>query len=259
MAKLDLASLAAEIEELARGAGRIIAEIYATPFAVEAKADHSPVTLADRRAEEFILAGLGKLTPALPIIAEERVSAIGAPSSAGDLFWLVDPLDGTTEFVAKRDEFCVNIALVRDGAPILGVVHAPTNGVSYGGALAMGAWRRDAFGQSTPIAARTPKPQGLRVALSRSHREAASEAWLAAQKFAIAEMVLTGSALKFCRLAEGDFDLYPRFGPTNEWDTAAGHAVLAAAGGSVRTLDGGDLRYGKPGFKNPPFIARGRA
>jgi 3'(2'), 5'-bisphosphate nucleotidase len=266
MPELDFHFLALSAEALTRDAGALISAIYAKPFTVETKDDRSPVTEADRRAEEFIIAGLSRLTPDLAIIAEESMARekSNAPTGA---FWLVDPLDGTREFINHRPEFTVNIGLIIDRQPVLGAVHSPVSGVSYAGAAppsawrrapAPGAWRRDADGGITKIAARRPDPERLAVVLSRSHNDAATEAWLHLQAKKIAKRVNIGSSIKFCYIAEGDFDLYPRFGHTNEWDTAAGHAVLAAAGGSVRTLDGEELTYGKPDFANPPYIARGR-
>ena len=242
-------ALAAAISEIARAAGAEILAIRESGAAVREKADCSPVTDADEAANALIVARLGDLTPDIPIIAEESVAAGDIPA-IGPRFWLVDPLDGTREFIADRDEFTVNIALIEDGRPTLGVVGVPARGELYGGAMDLGAWS-----ENGPIAARpVPDKDPLAVA-SRSHGSDETEAWL--DKHGITRTIRAGSSVKFCRLAEGAADLYPRFGRTMEWDTAAGHAVLAAAGGSVRNLDGADLSYGKPGFENPHFIARG--
>lgn len=273
----------------AHEAGAAIMAIYATDFEVAAKADASPVTRADECAEAIIGAALRVLTPTLPVVAEEAASRGQGPSqaataAAGAGLWLVDPLDGTREFVARNGEFTVNIALVQAGAPVLGVVHAPALGVSWFGGQGLGAWRedraaaQDAAGpgewrtraaraaRSALAAARRPircRPwpdTGLALACSRSHGDdAALVQWLAVQvpPLQIASRVAAGSALKFGLLAEGQADVYPRFGRTMEWDTAAGHAVLRAAGGRLLTLDGTELRYGKAGFENPAFVAWG--
>jgi 3'(2'), 5'-bisphosphate nucleotidase len=265
MLDFDFHFLAHGAEELTRGAGKLISAIYSRPFNVETKDDRSPVTEADRQAEEFIIAGLSRLTPDLPIVAEESVAqaksvagAVAAITPRSGAFWLVDPLDGTREFINRRDEFTVNIGLIVDQRPVLGAVHSPVGGMSYVGATPLGAWRRNPDGEIVKIFAKRPDSENLAVLISRSHNDAATDAWLHPQTKNIAKLVPIGSSIKFCRIAEGDFDLYPRFGRTNEWDTAAGHAVLAAAGGSVRTLDGKNLTYGKPEFGNPPYIARGR-
>ena len=242
-------ALAEAISEIARAAGGEILAIRERGAAVREKADRSPVTDADEAANALIVARLGALTPDIPIIAEESVAAGDIPA-IGPRFWLVDPLDGTREFIADRDEFTVNIALIEDGRPTLGVVGVPALGEFYGGSADLGAWS-----DNGPIKARpVPDKDPLAVA-SRSHGSTETEAWL--DKHGITRTIRAGSSVKFCRLAEGVADLYPRFGRTMEWDTAAGHAVLAAAGGSVRNLDGTDLMYGKPGFENPHFIARG--
>jgi 3'(2'), 5'-bisphosphate nucleotidase len=255
----------ATVERLARQAGQVVMAIYATDFAVQGKADASPVTLADQQAEDVILAGLRALAPDVPIVAEEAVAAGDAPQLApGGRFWLVDPLDGTREFVARNGEFTVNIALIEDGRPLLGVVLAPAvgghAGCLYAGVVGQGAWVEDAAGRR-PIACRTPPAEGLTVLGSRSHGDdAAMQAfllrYLAGRR--VAKFSTAGSSLKLCLLAAGQADLYPRLGRTMEWDIAAGHAVLAAAGGSVcRADDGQPLVYGKPGFENPHFVAAG--
>ncbi|MDT7835850.1 3'(2'),5'-bisphosphate nucleotidase CysQ [Aquabacterium sp. OR-4] len=251
----------APLEALAREAGRVVMAIYATPFAVHGKADDSPVTLADQQAEAVIVQGLRALAPAIPIVAEEAVAAGDVPDLAagGGRFWLVDPLDGTREFVARNGEFTVNIALIEQGRPVLGVVLAPAldagRGRLWSGVQGQGAWVDDAQGRRA-IGCRGVPGAGLSVLGSRSHGDAAAlQAFLAGRP--VAEVVEAGSSLKLCLIAEGRADLYPRFGRTMEWDIAAGHAVLAAAGGRVCTLDGPALAYGKPGFENPHFVAQG--
>jgi 3'(2'), 5'-bisphosphate nucleotidase len=255
----DRDALLEAVLSLALRAGQAILTIYAGDFAVRAKADRSPVTDADEAAETIIVSGLAMLTPNWPVVAEERVARGEtwglAPALSGQPFWLVDPLDGTKEFVHRRDEFSVNIALIENAKPTLGVLHAPVTGVSYATAGADRVLRIDAQGNRQPITARFPG-DGLEVLTSRSHGSAADAAWLAG--VAVKRVTATGSALKFARIAEGLADAYPRFGPTSEWDTAAGQAILVAAGGSVRAPDGAALTYGKPDFRNSGFIARGR-
>jgi len=245
------------LEALARQAGNAILDIYASDFAVRRKADASPLTEADERAEAIILPGLRALAPAIPIIAEEEAAAGRLPDIGTGPFWLVDPLDGTKEFIKRNGEFTVNIALIAERRPIAGVVLAPAQGVSWSAAGGR-AERVDAQGVRTPIGGRAVPAHGARVVTSRSHNNPeALAAWMA--PYPGAELTFAGSSLKFCVLAEGTADFYPRFGPTCEWDTGAGHAVLLAAGGTVETFDGQPLTYGKPRFLNPDFIARARA
>lgn len=244
------------VEALARAAGEVILAVYATDFAVQGKADLSPVTLADERAEALIVPALRALRPHWPVVAEEAAARGDAPA-VGHTFWLVDPLDGTREFVARNGEFTVNIALVRGGRPLLGVVYLPLPGRLYAGVVGQGAWCEER-GSRRRIVARALPDSGAVVACSRSHGDSAAlQAWLQGRR--VAARVVAGSSLKFGLLAAGEADLYPRFGRTMEWDTAAGHAVLQAAGGSVCDLAGRPLRYGKPGFENPHFVARGAA
>ncbi|TXL65966.1 3'(2'),5'-bisphosphate nucleotidase CysQ [Zeimonas arvi] len=251
----DLPALLEETACLARAAGDLIMEIYAGDFAVRGKHDASPVTDADERAEAVILRGLRKLTPEVPLIAEEAASNGSIPETPGPWFWLIDPLDGTREFAARNGEFTVNIALVHEGVPLLGVVLAPATGTLFSGAAGCGS-RVDEGGSQRTICTRRPPAAGLTVVGSRSHAdESAMRRHL--NRLNVAGFRGVGSSLKFCLIARGEADLYPRFGRTMEWDTAAGQAVLAAAGGSVSRLDGSPLRYGKPGFENPDFIARG--
>jgi 3'(2'), 5'-bisphosphate nucleotidase len=250
---MDDHALLALAVRLAEQAGAAILAVRARGFAVEQKDDHSPVTEADRAAEAIIVAGLRAATQ-LPVIAEEEVAAgrITVPAPA---FWLVDPLDGTREFAGGKDEFVVNIGLVRDGRMALGVVAIPALEEMFTGIVGAGAWKRDRSGEAA-IHTRAPPEDGLTVVASRLHGDTARlEQFLAGRR--VARTLNYGSALKFCRLAEGVADLYPRFGRTMEWDTAAPQAVLQAAGGRVVTLDGAPLRYGKPGWENPHFLCWG--
>jgi 3'(2'), 5'-bisphosphate nucleotidase len=240
---------------LAEQAGAAILAVRARGFAVERKEDFSPVTEADRAAEAIIVAGLRAATPEIPVIAEEEVAG-GRITAAAPLCWLVDPLDGTREFAGGKDEFVVNIGLVRDGAMALGVVFIPALDELFTGIVDVGAWKRDKAGER-PIHTREAPAAGLTVVASRLHGDTGQlHQFLAGRR--VAETINFGSALKFCRLAEGVADLYPRFGRTMEWDTAAPQAVLEAAGGRVVTTDGVKLRYAKPGWENPHFICWGR-
>jgi 3'(2'),5'-bisphosphate nucleotidase len=251
-------TLLAEMRRLALAAGSRALEIYGRAFAVAAKADQTPVTEADRLGEEIIVAGLAAIAPAIPVIAEEA-AADGAIPTVGREFFLVDPLDGTKEFVTRTGEFTVNIALIRDGAPALGVVYAPAAGKLYWGAAGRGArLERVADGGAQTIRARKTPSRDLVAVASRSHRSPETDAFLATLD--IADFAAAGSSLKFCLIAEGLADVYPRLGRTMEWDTAAGQAVLEAAGGRVLVFGGeSPLRYGKAdrGFDNPHFIAWG--
>ena len=255
----DIETLAPALLTLARQAGAAIMDVYATAFATRSKADHSPVTDADEAAEAIIVAGLRVLAPGLPVVAEEMAARGDLPKIAGDSFWLVDPLDGTREFVSRNGEFTVNIALIRAGRPVLGVVLAPALGGMAWLGTPSGARRFAGPGDREGIAihARAMPAEGATVLVSRNHRDPETEGWLRTVK--VAAEVAAGSSLKFCRLAEGAADLYPRFASISEWDTAAGQAVLEAAGGAVLTWDGAPLAYGKPGFRNPGYLARGLA
>jgi len=252
-----------DLKPIMLAAGAEILRIYATDFTVRAKDDASPVTEADSAAEAIILKGLHDIAPGIPVIAEEEAAAGRFPSVAGT-FFLVDPLDGTKEFINKNGEFTVNIALIEDGVPVLGAVYAPALnriwwGSKHGGAF-LAEVTQDAVGEARPIHVRTPSGP-LTAIGSRSHGSDATQAYLAA--YNVAEFVAAGSSLKFCRLAEGHADIYPRMGRTMEWDTAAGDAVLRAAGGRVETLDGQLLVYGKRfdsgdgAYANPHFVAFG--
>lgn len=250
--------------DIAFEAGGEILKVYATDFAVAKKDNATPVTEADERAETVILARLAALAPDVPVIAEEAASA-GAIPDVGDRFFLVDPLDGTREFISRNGEFTVNIALIENGEPVAGVVYAPALGLI---AVADGPDRARAAGLGTGqlpadaswrrIHTREAPAGGAVAVASRSHRDADTDAFL--QRLGISETRSAGSSLKFCLVAQGEADVYPRFGRTMEWDTAAGHAVLRAAGGCVLTAEGAPLTYGKRarGYDNPAFIAWGR-
>ena len=248
--------------DLAREAGQAIMKIYASDFKVERKGDSSPVTLADETAEKLILAGLAASWPAIPVIAEESVSAGRIPDIAGHEFFLVDPLDGTREFIARNGEFTVNIARIVDCKPQQGVIFAPALGKYWWGDCAVAAGAATLPADQTlaavswhPCTVRKLPSDGAVVVASRSHRDAETNAYL--DTVAVKSIAGAGSSLKFCLVAAGEADLYPRFGRTMEWDTAAGHAILSAAGGKVVTTDGNPLAYGKAaaGFANPAFIA----
>jgi len=232
---------------LAEAAGGAIMAIYATDFTAKSKSDLTPVTEADEAAERIILDGLAKL--GVPVISEEA-AAKGRIPAVADHFFLVDPLDGTKEFISRNGEFTVNIAEIKQGVPVAGVVFAPARKRLFWGEQGRGAAEDD-----TPIHVRSPPPDGLTVAASRSHRDAATNEYLS--KIKVKSLCSAGSSLKFCLIAAGEADLYPRFGRTMEWDTAAGHAILLAAGGKVLTTEGNPLSYGKreQGYANPPFIA----
>ena len=240
---------------IVRAAGELVMAVYATDFDIRCKGDASPVTEADERAEALIQAALGRLAPAIPVVAEEEAAAGHVPA-IGACFWLVDPLDGTREFIGRNGEFTVNIALIEHGEPVLGVVLAPALGRLFAGLVGQGAFEVEPDGRRLPLRCRSVPPQGLTVVSSRSHGdEAAMKAFLSGRK--VAAIATAGSSLKLCLVAAGEADLYPRLGRTMEWDIAAGHAVLAAAGGGVADLAGRPLRYGKPGFENPHFVASG--
>ncbi|MGH8279089.1 MAG: 3'(2'),5'-bisphosphate nucleotidase CysQ [Gammaproteobacteria bacterium] len=240
--------------DIARTAGQRILEIYATDFSVHEKADHSPVTAADLAAQQIIVTGLKRLTPDLPVVSEESRQTPYNERRRWERYWLVDPLDGTKEFVSRNGDFTVNIALIERHAPVAGVVHIPVEGLSYCGVVGAGAERRQ--GSSPPEAIHVRRLGGgpVRVVASRSHRGELLDGYLA--KLGAHEIVSRGSALKFCLVAEGAADVYPRLGPTSEWDTGAGHAVLLAAGGHVINVDGTPLAYNaKESLLNPFFIA----
>ena len=250
---MDRQRLLDDIAEAAREAGEAILDIVRRGFEVEAKADASPVTEADRAAELIILAALARAAPGIPVIAEEEVAAGRIPAHGGT-FFLVDPLDGTKEFVRGGDDYTVNIALVEQEQPTVGVVFAPATGRLHGGVVGEGAWVDEGAGRHA-IRCRARQQHPVAVA-SKSHFTQATADYLQAS-VGLCSPVSIGSSLKFCIVAEGQADIYPRLSPTSEWDTAAGHAVLLAAGGRVDGPDGESLRYGKPVFFNRGFVGTG--
>jgi 3'(2'), 5'-bisphosphate nucleotidase len=244
-----------QVRDIARRAGAEIMDVYGSEFRVEAKADASPVTEADRRAETLITAAIrAEISDRLPIVAEEATARGQVPDISDRGFWLVDPLDGTKEFVKRAKEFTVNIALIELGRPVLGVVYLPALDTIFWGSR-HGAFTDGGGGPERRIFCRPAPGDGLLAIVSRSHRTPETDAFL--ERLPIKREISAGSSMKFCRVAMGSADIYPRFGRTMEWDTAAGHAVLRFAGGRVEDLESKKLTYGKPGFENPHFIARG--
>jgi 3'(2'), 5'-bisphosphate nucleotidase len=242
------------LARIAAAAGDVVMRHYGACEA-RAKPDRSPVTDADEQAEALILKQLAALFPGVSVVAEEAMAA-GGEAAAAAHFFLVDPLDGTREFLSGNGEFTVNIAEVRDGVAVAGVVHAPAVDRLFLGARDEGGFETTAaLAAFKPIMARQPPADGLVAVGSRSHNDAQTAEFL--RRFALKDFIAAGSSLKFCLLAAGEADLYARAGRTMEWDTAAGHAVLRAAGGSITRWDGTALLYGKPGFENPAFVARG--
>ncbi|MDU1145523.1 3'(2'),5'-bisphosphate nucleotidase CysQ [Aeromonas rivipollensis] len=242
------------LEPIARAAGDAILAIYREPFAVEYKQDESPLTAADQGAHEVIVQALTRLTPDIPVLSEESDTDTMQARLVWSRYWLVDPLDGTKEFVSRNGEFTVNIALIEDGKPQWGLVYAPVLDKLWYGGKGMGAWRV-ADGKREAIQT-LPHQEGApwRVVGSRNHLSQETLDYLA--PFGEIELVSMGSSLKFCIIAEGGAELYPRLAPTCEWDTAAAQAVLEGAGGSVTQLDGSALAYNKPDLLNPWFVAR---
>jgi 3'(2'), 5'-bisphosphate nucleotidase len=238
-----------------RDAGKAILDVRARGVTVTSKADASPVTEADHAAEGILLPHLEGFTPAFPIVAEERMAAGLVPTLTRSDFWLVDALDGTKEFINGGDDFTVNVALIFDGVPIFGIVHAPVRKETYLGIAAADGRRADLWrdDQRMPLAVR-PRPKRIVITGSKSHEVPEKMDPFLAQ-YDVAEKKVIGSSLKFCLVASGVADLYPRFGPTCEWDVAAGHAVVRAAGGRVHTFDGVELQYRKPNFLNGAFLA----
>jgi 3'(2'), 5'-bisphosphate nucleotidase len=265
-AESDDDAMLAVFERLALAAGREVMRVFRAGCAVDQKSDSSPVTEADRESEKIILAGLRAAFPEIPCVAEEEASVGIMAPDLGDAFFLIDPLDGTKEFVNRRTDFTVNIALVRNAVPEIGVVFAPCTGRFFSGrpgkAETIEINDNYEIVDRQPISARAGVAP-LTVVASRSHNTPETEAYIRA--LGAAEIVSVGSSLKFCLVAGAEADVYPRFGRTMEWDTAAGDAVLRAAGGMTRTLDGAPLAYGKRNqsddedFANPHFIASGKA
>ncbi|WP_194743303.1 3'(2'),5'-bisphosphate nucleotidase CysQ [Thermaurantiacus tibetensis] len=240
-----------QLEAAMRAAGHAIEAMKAAGLEARDKADRSPVTEADEAAERILEAAVRALEPDATIVGEEAASAGRMPPPSGR-FWLIDPLDGTRDFLAGRDGYTVNLGLVVAGAPVFGLVLHPPSGRLWGGAQGEGAWRLDRDGTRTPIRTR-PLPDAPALLVSHAHLDARTRAWV--ESVPGATRTDAGSSIKFCLLAEGAADAYPRFGPTMEWDTAAGDAVLRAAGGLTLGEDGQPFRYGKPGYRNGPFLA----
>ena len=254
---MDYASIVATIRRLALEAGAAILKVYGQEdFAVRAKSDASPVTEADELADAIISRGLAAAFPEIPIVTEEQQASHGLRAP---VFFLVDPLDGTKEFVQRRGDFTVNIALIENGVPTRGVVYAPAKGRLFytdaaGHSQEEAGPHGDEPGALTPLTVATPDSAALVVVASKSHRDQATDDYIA--RYRVADFRSAGSSLKFCLVAAGEADLYPRLGRTMEWDTAAGQAVLLGAGGRVVCFDGhAPLAYGKDGFENPHFIA----
>ncbi|WP_207477690.1 3'(2'),5'-bisphosphate nucleotidase CysQ [Arenibaculum pallidiluteum] len=251
-----LRDLLDRVVAIAHQAGSAILAVADTA-AARCKDDGSPVTEADEAAEAVILPALAAAAPGIAIVSEEQAAATGIPAVPAGRFWLVDPLDGTKEFIRRSGEYTVNIALIEDGRPILGVVHAPALGLTYAGCAGSAMVLRQGE-PARAIRARTPGAEGLVVVRSREHGDPDATARFLGGRRIAAERAI-GSSLKLCLVAAGEADLYPRFGRTMEWDTAAGDAVVRAAGGRVEDLEGRPLAYGKPGFDNPSFVVSGLA
>jgi len=250
-------ALLERVADIARAAGREILEVYASgEVAATVKADESPLTAADLRAHRLIVRRLGELSPAAPVLSEEAADTPAHERLQWPRHWLVDPLDGTREFLSRNGEFTVNIALIERHTPALGVVHVPVMDTTYLGWPGTGAWRQRAAGPAEAIRVATRAGTPPRVVGSRSHRGDSLDGFLA--RVGPHELLVIGSSLKFCLVAEGAADVYPRLGPTSEWDTAAAHAVLSGAGGTVSRLDGGPLQYNSCAeLLNPFFVAYG--
>jgi 3'(2'), 5'-bisphosphate nucleotidase len=251
-------ALREDVLAIAQDAAASILEVYERDFDVTRKDDASPLTEADLAAHHGIVAGLSQLTPDIPVLSEESAHTVPLATRRGwSRLWVVDPLDGTREFIKRNGEFTVNIALVDHGVVVFGVIQAPVTGVLWHGAPGHGAFRRDAKGDH-PLHVRRPAAPPLRVAASRSHRDPRTEALMA--HMGQVDTIGLGSSLKFCRLAEGGMDVYPRFGPTSEWDTAAGQAILEGAGGALLDPRGRPFRYNqRDTLLNGDFIALGDA
>jgi 3'(2'), 5'-bisphosphate nucleotidase len=249
----ELEAIAADIREISHRAGKAILDVYEQDFSVTHKKDDSPLTQADLASHRLICDALSHLTPDIPVLSEESAEIDFEVRADWPQYWLVDPLDGTKEFINRNGEFTVNIALIRDHNPILGVVHVPVSGVTYTGLVGKWASRHARDGSMKHIGIRLPCADPVVVVGSRSHANPRLLEFLG--KIGDYELVSMGSSLKFCLLAEGKADFYPRLGPTSEWDTAAAHAVVLAAGGRIVTLDGKPLRYNtKKSLLNPEFL-----
>ena len=251
---MHYSSLLPDVIKIADQASEKVLHIYQSDFKVNYKEDKTPITAADLAANDIIVKGLRQLSRDIPILSEEGAQTPWEERQHWRRFWLIDPIDGTKDFTQRTGEFTVNIALIEDGEPVMGVVTAPALKEAYWGIKGEGAYKRDRTGRTRPIRMAEPR-DSLRVVASKNHLNEDTRAFIA--KLGPHETVQAGSSLKFCRLAEGHADIYPRMSPTCEWDTAAAHAVLLAAGGKVQTPEGKPLKYGKENLENPFFIAAG--
>ena len=243
-----------EVLDISKEAGAVIMEVYQTAFEVELKDDRSPVTLADKLANSLILERLIKIDPSIPILSEEGQTIPYAERKEWVRFWLIDPLDGTKDFIKKNGEFTVNIALIEDHTPIFGVVYAPAIDLLFWGSLANGAWKKEANNPVQSITVATKIDKTVQIASSRSHLSSKMDKFVS--QFVKYTLEPMGSSLKICLVADGSVHLYPRLGPTMEWDTAAAHAVLKFAGGEmIKVGTSSSLRYNKQELLNPEFIA----
>ena len=247
-------SILPEVLKIADAASEKVMSIYMTDFKVNYKADESPITAADIASHNVIVEGLSNLSQDIPILSEEGAEIPWSERKHWQRFWLIDPIDGTKDFTQRTDEFTVNIALIENGEPILGVVTAPALKEAYWGLRGQGAYKRDNTGHVQRISV-APPGEAKRVVASKNHLNEDTKAFI--DKLGAHELVQAGSSLKFCKIAEGHADIYPRLAPTCEWDTGAAHAVLLAAGGKVETLEGKPLQYGKEDVLNPHFVASG--
>ena len=251
---MPYSSLLADVIKIADEASEKVLRIYQSDFTVSYKEDESPITAADVASHEIIVKGLRSLSREIPILSEEGAQADWEERKQWRRFWLVDPIDGTKEFTQRSGEFTVNIALIEDGEPVMGVVTAPALKEAFWGVKGEGANKRDRTGRVYGI--HVAEPQATkRVVASKNHLNDETRAFI--ETLGAHKTIQAGSSLKFCRIAEGCADIYPRMGPTSEWDTAAAHAVLLAAGGDVHTVEGKPLQYGKEDVLNPYFIAAG--
>jgi 3'(2'), 5'-bisphosphate nucleotidase len=247
-------SILPEVLKIADAASEKVMSIYMTDFKVDYKADESPITAADIASHNAIVEGLSNLSQDIPILSEEGAEIPWSERKHWQRFWLIDPIDGTKDFTQRTGEFTVNIALIENGEPILGVVTAPALKEAYWGLRGEGAYKRDNTGHVQRISV-APPGEAKRVVASKNHLNEDTKAFI--DKLGAHELVQAGSSLKFCKIAEGHADIYPRLAPTCEWDTGAAHAVLLAAGGKVETLEGKPLQYGKEDVLNPHFVASG--
>ncbi|MFO7901683.1 MAG: 3'(2'),5'-bisphosphate nucleotidase CysQ [Planctomycetota bacterium] len=256
--QLDVPALLDPVNQIAESAGRKTMEFHGQELMVEVKADNSPLTLADKASHQLIVAELERLTPEIPVVSEESAEGEAISLASDQWLWLVDPLDGTKEFIKQTGQFTVNIGLVHNGFPVLGIVHVPVSGTCYQGInteTATGAWIQQATGERAAIETRAANLERLTVVASRDHAGPAVEAFL--KRISGADVTNMGSSLKFCLVAEGKADFYPRVVPTFQWDTAAAQAIVEAAGGHLTEFDGERLTYRKDRLRNPAVMAFG--